>query len=127
MGEVSGKVIAVLGAAFKPNSDDVRDSPALDIAKRLHDLGAEVVVCDPQAIENARARHPEMAYQVDPMTALRGADAVLLLTEWREFVELDPHECQRVVGNALVIDGRGALNAETWRSAGWTFRALGRP
>lgn len=127
LGEVSGKAIAVLGAAFKPNSDDVRDSPALDIAKRLHELGAKVVVCDPQAIENAKARYPEMIYEVDPMMALRGVDAVLLLTEWREFVELDPHECQRVVGNALVIDGRGALNAQQWRSAGWTFRALGRP
>lgn len=125
-GSVQGKKIVVLGAAFKPNSDDVRDSPALDIAVRLNDLGAHVVVNDPQAIANARALQPQLDYEADVMAAFVGANAILVLTEWQEFKDLDPKVVAEVVADRLILDGRAALNAQLWRLAGWSFRALGR-
>ncbi|MBK5218132.1 MAG: UDP-glucose/GDP-mannose dehydrogenase family protein, partial [Propionibacteriales bacterium] len=123
---LDGVTIAVLGASFKPNSDDVRDSPALDIAARLHAAGARVVVTDPEAIENARTLHPELSFAASVKEAVAGADLVMLLTEWDSFVALDPVELARLVAKPVILDGRNALDAGQWRGAGWTYRALGR-
>ncbi|MFD2793265.1 UDP-glucose dehydrogenase family protein [Promicromonospora vindobonensis] len=125
-GSVAGKRIAVLGASFKPDSDDVRDSPALEVAARLGAAGATVTVTDPRAIENARARHPELHYEPDLDVTVTCADAVLVLTEWREFRELDPERVGRLVAGRVVLDGRNALDRTAWQAAGWTYRALGR-
>ena len=125
-GQVNGKRIAVLGLAFKPYSDDVRDSPALDVAVQLRGLGAEVVATDPQAIVNARGRHPQLTYTDDANTALQDADAVVLVTEWPEYMTLDPVEVAERVRGRVIVDGRNALDAVAWRSAGWTYRGLGR-
>lgn len=126
-GSVDGVSIAVLGVTFKPNSDDVRDSPALDVAARLAVLGAHVRVTDPEGMENARARHPELDYVQTVDEAVTGADAVLLLTEWKQYRDLDPEQVGALVGTRAVLDGRNALVPEAWREAGWTYRALGRP
>jgi len=125
-GSVAGKKVTVLGAAFKPDSDDVRDSPALDVAARLGELGAHVTVSDPKAIENARRRQPQLAYEQDVEVALDGADAVLVLTEWKQYRELDPARVGAVVAGKNVLDGRNALDRDAWRAAGWQYRALGR-
>jgi UDPglucose 6-dehydrogenase len=126
-GSFHGCTVGVLGAAFKPNSDDIRDSPALDVAVTIGHQGGQVTVYDPIALDNARKAHPELNYGVSAVEAVRGAHVVLLLTEWQEFVELDPEELGAVVATRRIVDGRNALNAETWRSAGWHYRALGRP
>ena len=123
----AGVRIGVLGAAFKPNSDDIRDSPALDVADAIRRQGADVVVYDPAAIENARRSYPDLAYADSATEAARDADAVLHLTEWREFVDMEPDALASVVRHKRIVDGRNALDAERWRSAGWTYRALGRP
>ncbi|MET4640176.1 UDP-glucose/GDP-mannose dehydrogenase family protein [Mycetocola sp. 2940] len=124
-GSVFRRKVAVLGLAFKPNSDDVRDSPALDVAVQLHGLGANVVATDPEAIPNSRRLHPQLTLgTLDE--ALDGADAVVLLTEWNQYRELDPAAVAAQVAQPLVIDGRNALDAEAWRAAGWTYRGLGR-
>ena len=119
--------IAVLGAAFKPNSDDIRDSPALWIAQELERIGFEVVVHDPQSVPNARSRYPLMNFSDTAEEALRGADLVLHLTEWQEYRDLDPHKVGEMVNRRSIIDGRNALDVDAWRSAGWTFRSMGRP
>lgn len=126
-GEVAGKRIAVLGAAFKPNSDDVRDSPALTVAGQLHLHGANVAVHDPKAMDNARRIFPTLTYAESTIAACRDADVVLHLTEWPEFREIDPALLGRVVGERNVVDGRNCLDAQAWRDAGWTYRGLGRP
>jgi UDPglucose 6-dehydrogenase len=126
-GSVFQKKVAVLGLAFKPDSDDVRDSPALDIAVQLKGLGADVVATDPAAIETSRRLHPQLEYTADVATALDGADAVVLVTEWKQFRELDPEQTKELVNTPLVIDGRNILDAEAWRAAGWTYRGFGRP
>ncbi|MBB5777352.1 UDP-glucose dehydrogenase family protein [Nonomuraea jabiensis] len=126
-GSFHGCTVGVLGAAFKPNSDDIRDSPALDVAVTIGHQGGQVTVYDPIALVNARKAHPELNYGESALDAVRGAHVVLLLTEWQEFVELDPEELGAVVATRRIVDGRNALNAETWRSAGWHYRALGRP
>lgn len=118
--------IAVLGAAFKPDSDDVRDSPALDIAAQLHAAGAEVVVHDPKAIENARKRFPELGFSESIEECVTGADLILHLTEWKQYRELDPVTIKSLTKDARIIDGRNMLDRELWRSAGWKFHALGR-
>ncbi|WGW13888.1 UDP-glucose/GDP-mannose dehydrogenase family protein [Saxibacter everestensis] len=125
-GSLIGKRVTVLGAAFKPNSDDVRDSPALSVAAQLSLQGADVVVTDPEAIDNARSRFPELNYVADTIDALRGADAVLLATEWTEYRELSPDQLKSVVGVPAILDGRNVLDPGLWRAAGWTYRALGR-
>ncbi len=126
-GLVFGRRIAVLGAAFKPFSDDVRDSPALEVAVRLRGLGADVVVTDPAAIENARARHPQLGYTSSRDEALRDADAVVVVTEWDEYRrELSPQHAGGLVRGRIVIDGRNCLDAAAWRAAGWTYRGMGR-
>jgi UDPglucose 6-dehydrogenase len=118
--------VAVLGAAFKPGSDDVRDSPALDIAARMHLRGARVVIHDPRAMGNASELWPSLEYAPTAELACAGADLVLLLTEWPEYVALDPVSLATVVRHARVVDGRNCLDAESWTSAGWTYRGVGR-
>ncbi|QHF25198.1 nucleotide sugar dehydrogenase [Rathayibacter sp. VKM Ac-2804] len=125
-GSVEGKTIAVLGLAFKPESDDVRDSPSLDVATRFHDLGAEVVATDPEAIENARRRYPDITYTTDIDEALRGADAVVVVTEWKQFRAIDPAAAGEKVAGKFVVDGRNCLDQDAWRAAGWEYRGLGR-
>lgn len=127
-GRVFGTRIAVLGAAFKPHSDDVRDSPALDVAVRLRGLGADVVVTDPAAIENARRIHPQLTYVVDRDEALRDADAVVVVTEWDEYRRQLPAEhAAALVRGRTVVDGRNCLDPAAWRAAGWTYFGMGRP
>jgi UDPglucose 6-dehydrogenase len=118
--------IAVLGATFKPDSDDVRDSPALDIADQLQAAGAHVVVHDPQGIEPARKRFPNLDYAEKIQDCVKGADAILHLTEWKEYRELDPSTIGQLVKSKFLIDGRNALDRDKWRKAGWRFHALGR-
>ncbi|MBB5939109.1 UDPglucose 6-dehydrogenase [Streptomyces zagrosensis] len=126
-GSFLGKRVAVLGAAFKPDSDDVRDSPALNVAGQIHLQGAQVTVYDPKGMENARALFPTLGYAPSALDAARGAHAVLHLTEWREFRDLDPQEVGAVVDERRILDGRNALDPQVWREADWTYRALGRP
>ena len=126
-GDVRGKRITVWGAAFKPETDDIRDSPALAVAQALHDLGACVTVTDPKALDNARKLHPALDYADDPIAAAQDADLLLHLTEWPHYRHIDPARLASRVAKAKVIDARGTLNADDWRSAGWIYRALGRP
>ncbi|GAT72203.1 UDP-glucose 6-dehydrogenase [Microbacterium sp. HM58-2] len=127
-GVVHGKKVAVLGAAFKPFSDDVRDSPALDAAVRLNGLGADVVITDPQAIENARRLHPQLTYEADRDTTLRDADAVLVVTEWDEYRrQMSAAHVSALTHGRVVVDGRNCLDAAEWRAAGWTYHGMGRP
>ncbi|MGL5857371.1 MAG: UDP-glucose dehydrogenase family protein [Angustibacter sp.] len=126
-GTFIGKRVAVLGAAFKPDSDDIRDSPALSVAAQIRLQGAHVTVHDPQALDNARRAWPDLSYADAVIDAVRGAHVVLHLTEWREYRELDPGVIGELVASRHVLDGRNALDVERWRSAGWTYRALGRP
>jgi UDPglucose 6-dehydrogenase len=126
-GAVTGAHVAVLGAAFKPDSDDIRDSPALDVASTLHERGARVFVHDPKALENARRTRPQLTYCDTALEACQGADVVLHLTEWREYREIDPVALAGVVAHARILDARNALDAPAWIGAGWTFKALGRP
>ncbi|BCW76829.1 hypothetical protein NicSoilB11_31540 [Arthrobacter sp. NicSoilB11] len=126
-GSLLGQRITVLGAAFKPESDDVRDSPALSIAAQLQLQGADVTVTDPEALANAARRFPELHYEKSTGTALKDADAILLLTEWQEYRDLDPYETAYSVAYKRVLDGRNVLDARKWRAAGWTYRGLGRP
>ena len=118
--------IAVLGATFKPDSDDVRDSPALDIAVQLHAAGAHVVIHDPKGIEPARKRFPNLTFAHDVLECIKGSDLILHLTEWKEYRELDPKIIGDLVKSKIIIDGRNALDRELWRNAGWKFHALGR-
>lgn len=122
-----GRRVAVLGAAFKPNSDDIRDSPALNVAAQIQLQGAQVTVYDPKAMDNARKMFPGLAYADSPLEAAEGAHVVLHLTEWQEFRALDPAELGAVVAERRLLDGRNVLDADAWREAGWTYRALGRP
>ena len=124
--DLRGKKIAVLGAAFKPDSDDVRDSPALDISAQIQAAGATVTVHDPKAISNAQKRFPALNYSDSIEECVTGADLVLHLTEWKLYRELDPSHLISLVNQPIMIDGRNALDREKWRAAGWKFRALGR-
>ncbi|WP_042416114.1 UDP-glucose dehydrogenase family protein [Streptacidiphilus anmyonensis] len=126
-GELSGRRVAVWGAAFKPESDDIRDSPALDVAARLRRHGALVSVHDPKALDNARKRYPELDYATGALEAAGNADLVVHLTEWAEYRALDPKAVAAVVAAPRLIDGRNALDVRAWRAAGWTVRSLGRP
>jgi UDPglucose 6-dehydrogenase len=125
-GSLLGKRIAVLGAAFKPDSDDIRDSPALNVAAQLQLQGAVVRVTDPAAIENSRRQWPQLDYAESPQEAAERADAVLVLTEWQQYRELDPVAFGAVVAQKRVLDGRNALDRDAWLAAGWSYRALGR-
>ncbi|MFE0677354.1 UDP-glucose dehydrogenase family protein [Streptomyces sp. NPDC058867] len=126
-GGFTGRRIAVLGATFKPDSDDVRDSPALAVAAALHREGAEVRVHDPVGSANARLAHPYLDCGADLRATCAGADLVLLLTEWDHYRDVDPSDLAGVVAKRLVLDARNALGHEAWRAAGWTVKALGRP
>lgn len=126
-GMVFGRRIAVLGAAFKPFSDDIRDSPALEVAVRLRGLGADVVVTDPAAIDNAAALHPQLGYARERDEALRDADAVVVVTEWDEYRrDLSPVHAAGLVRRQIIIDGRNCLDSAAWRAAGWDYRGMGR-
>jgi UDPglucose 6-dehydrogenase len=126
-GSFLGRRVAVLGATFKPDSDDVRDSPALNVAGQIHLQGGQVTVYDPKGMDNARSLFPTLGYADSALEAVRGADVVLHLTEWREFRELDPAALGEVAAQRLILDGRNALDPEAWRRADWRYRAMGRP
>jgi UDPglucose 6-dehydrogenase len=124
--DLVGKKVAILGAAFKPDSDDVRDSPALDIAAQIQAAGAVVTVHDPKAIANAQKRFPALKFAEDINSTLKDAEIVLHLTEWKIYREINPVEVKPLVKAPIMIDGRNALDRDAWRAAGWKFRALGR-
>ena len=124
--DLVGKKVAVLGAAFKPDSDDVRDSPALDISAQIQAAGAHVTVHDPKAISNAQKRFPGLTFAENINSTLKDAEIVLHLTEWKMYREIDPTQIKKLVKSAIMIDGRNALDRDLWRAAGWKFRALGR-
>jgi UDPglucose 6-dehydrogenase len=124
--DLVGKKVAILGAAFKPDSDDVRDSPALDIAAQIQAAGAIVTVHDPKAIANAQKRFPVLKFAEDINNTLKDADIVLHLTEWKIYRDINPGQVKSLVKTAIMIDGRNALDRDAWRAAGWKFRALGR-
>ncbi|KJQ55078.1 UDP-glucose dehydrogenase family protein [Microbacterium sp. SA39] len=126
-GSVNERRIVILGVSFKPNSDDVRDSPALDVAVQLKGLGADVVATDPEGIENARRRHPQLSYVPSLRDALRDAELVVLVTEWQEYRDIDPRDASSLVARPHIIDGRNALDPVRWRASGWTYRGMGRP
>jgi UDPglucose 6-dehydrogenase len=125
-GSLLGKRVAVLGAAFKPDSDDIRDSPALNVAAQLQLQGAVVRVTDPAAVDNCRRDWPQLDYADTPEEAADRADAVLVLTEWKQYRSLDPVAFGKVVKQKRVLDGRNALDRDAWLAAGWAYRALGR-
>lgn len=126
-GDFRGKVVTMLGATFKPDSDDVRDSPALDVAVAIYNAGATVRVHDPKGLVNAQRVYPHMDYRADLRDAIGGVDLLILGTEWREYRDLDPQSLAGQVASAAIIDARNALDPHVWRAAGWTYRALGRP
>ena len=126
-GDLVGVKVAALGAAFKPNSDDIRDAPALDVATTLQKAGAIVTVFDPAAMDNARRTYPQLSYGESAFDVARGADVVVLLTEWAEFRQIDPGAMGEIVAQRRIVDGRHALDPAEWRAAGWEYRALGRP
>ncbi|NKS19979.1 nucleotide sugar dehydrogenase [Rhodococcus hoagii] len=126
-GSLLGARVAVLGAAFKPDSDDVRDSPALNVAGQIQLQGATVNIYDPKAMDNSRALFPTLNYAGSVREACEDADVVLVLTEWTEFRKLQPEDLAAVVRKKVLIDGRNCLDPQVWRSAGWAYRGLGRP
>ncbi|MDE8667625.1 UDP-glucose/GDP-mannose dehydrogenase family protein [Pseudarthrobacter sp. H3Y2-7] len=124
-GELSGRAVTILGAAFKPETDDIRDSPALDVATRLAAAGAHVTVTDPKAVNNAWLRYPQLRFESSTARALEGAELVLLLTEWDEYRRLSPALAGGLVRRRVVLDGRNVLDAAAWRAEGWMVRGLG--
>ena len=126
-GSIVGRRVAVLGAAFKPESDDVRDSPALNVAAQMQLQGAQVTVTDPKAVDNARLKFPDLAFAETVEGAVEEAEVTLVLTEWKQYTDLDPAALAELVAGRRVIDGRNCLDPARWRAAGWTYRALGRP
>ncbi|SOF02025.1 UDPglucose 6-dehydrogenase [Streptomyces sp. OV198] len=124
---VQGARVTVWGAAFKPGTNDVRESPALALAHALQEAGGNVTVHDPQAVPTAMIRNPELDYSDDLPASLNGADIVVLATEWPEYQHTDPHTLVGRPGTPLLVDCRTTLNAEAWRAAGWTVHQLGRP
>jgi len=125
-GDLAGKRVAVLGLAFKPDSDDVRDSPALDVAARLQEEGAIVIATDPEAVHTSQRIRPELTYATTVAEAIVDADAVLVLTEWKEYRALTPTDLSAATGR-VILDGRNCLDRDLWRSSEWTYRSLGRP
>lgn len=126
-GSAYQKRVAVLGLAFKPDSDDVRDSPALDVAVLLNGLGAQVLAYDPEANANAKRLHPQLHFAASAEEAVADADLVVVVTEWKEFRALTPEQLAPLVAAKVIVDGRNCLDATAWREAGWTYRGLGRP
>ncbi|MCJ7826616.1 MAG: UDP-glucose 6-dehydrogenase, partial [Demequinaceae bacterium] len=125
-GRLGGAAIAVLGVAFKPDSDDIRDSPALDVAGRLHLEGANVRVYDPKAMANAAGSWPTLTYSASIEEAVTGARVVIVATEWKVFCEANPVTLGKLVAEPWVIDARNCLDVEAWRAAGWRYQGLGR-
>jgi UDPglucose 6-dehydrogenase len=125
--DLSGVRVAVLGAAFKPNSDDVRDSPSLSVVRKLARSGADVVVYDPEGLENARREVPDVTFAKSLTDAVSGAALVCVLTEWDEFRNADPIAIGELVSDRRVIDGRNCLDPGVWTAAGWQYRGMGRP
>ena len=117
----------MLGATFKPNSDDVRDAPALAVAALLRKAGADVHVYDPQGMDNARRAQPELIYETRMNEAVADADLVCVLTEWADFRNADPVALGELVAGRRVIDGRNCLDSALWTQAGWEYRGMGRP
>jgi UDPglucose 6-dehydrogenase len=126
LGNLQGKKVLVLGAAFKPNSDDLRDSPAIAIADLLKQAGADVVVHDPISLSNVNKQHPHLTTEQSVEAAAKGAEALVLATEWNEYRQLDPTAIGSLVANKLLIEGRNAMPVENWQNAGWRVIALGR-
>jgi len=126
-GSLAGVRVAALGAAFKPNSDDVRDAPALDVARMLYLEGASVTVYDPEATQNAHRVYPDLDFASSLGQAVASAEVVALLTEWDEFRSADPTTLGELVAQRRIVDGRHALDADRYRAAGWEYRALGLP
>ena len=126
-GSLYGARVGILGSAFKPNTDDVRDSPALDVANQIQLEGADVTVYDPIAMDNARKAFPTLNYAFSSIGACTGADVVLVLTEWDEFQKIRPQQLAAVTRSKCIIDARNCLDPDTWRAAGWTYRSFGRP
>ena len=126
-GVLRGKNICIFGATFKPDSDDVRDSPSLDVAVALANAGAVVVVHDPKGTVNAERVYPTLTYSTDITKAATDADLIIHGTEWMDYREIDPRELIAVVRTPNIIDARNKLDIDMWRSAGWNIRALGRP
>jgi len=124
--DLKGKRVLVLGAAFKPDSDDLRDSPAIAVAKLIKATGAEVVVHDPISLHHVQAHHPEFDTEQELLKAAAGVDALVLATEWQEYRDVNPAHLAAVVKNNLLIEGRNALNVAHWQQAGWRVLALGR-
>jgi UDPglucose 6-dehydrogenase len=124
-GMIAGRTVTVLGAAFKPDTDDIRDSPALDVALRLASAGAHVTVTDPKAINNSWMRYPQLRFEASATRALEGAELVLLLTEWAEYRDLSPAAVGQLVRRRTVLDARNVLDAAAWQAEGWTVRGLG--
>jgi UDPglucose 6-dehydrogenase len=119
--------VGILGSAFKPNTDDIRDSPALDVADQIQLEGANVTVYDPKAMDNSRKAFPTLNYAFSAVDASIGADAVLILTEWDEFRKMQPQELADVTRSKCIIDARNCLDPHVWRAAGWTYRGFGCP
>lgn len=126
-GSAYQKRVAVLGLAFKPDSDDVRDSPALDVAVGLNGLGAKVLAYDPEAVANARRLHPQLLFAESAEQAVADADIIVVVTEWKEFRALDPAAVGALTDGRIVVDGRNCLDVHAWRGAGWRYVGLGRP
>jgi UDPglucose 6-dehydrogenase len=126
-GSLVGRRVGVLDAAFKPDSDDIRDSAALDVAYAIQRAGAAVRVYDPEAMHNAKDAFPTLAYVPSALEACQDVDVVLHMTEWEEFRALRPADLAPIVRERNMIDGRNVLDPDQWRAAGWQFRALGRP
>jgi UDPglucose 6-dehydrogenase len=126
LGQLAGKSVTMLGISFKPDSDDLRDSPALEISQRLTALGAKVTVHDPVSLTPLATRSPELIRQENLTEALRGAELVILGTEWKQYREIDPQELSSVVKVKTIIDGRNVLDVAKWQAAGWRVIALGR-
>lgn len=122
----TGARVSVLGAAFKPNSDDIRDSPAVDLANRLHRLGAVVTVTDPRALDHVRRSFPHLRVEEDEEAAVTGANIVVLATEWPQYVRADPAVLSRTVASRRILDARNVLDLQRWRDAGWDARGMGR-
>lgn len=126
-GSLGGAKVAILGAAFKPDCDDIRDSPALDVAGRIQRRGANVSLYDPRAIDDAQKVLPTINYSPSLLDACSGADVVLVLTDWGEFKQMQPDQLAAVTTSRRIIDGRNCLVPRLWRDAGWTYRSFGRP
>jgi UDPglucose 6-dehydrogenase len=124
---MKGKQIGVLGIAFKPNTDDIRLAPAIEVIRRLLAEGAVVRATDPEAMERARAVFPDLNYSTDPYEVARGADALLVLTEWEQFRSLDWKRVRGEMARPLVIDGRNMLRPEEMRALGFEYMSFGRP